>query len=594
MIKGIFMKRILFLVLITFSVPLYSQQAITILDFDVQSDNEEHKYLGKGFAQFLSVELSQIKTITLVEREKRNEIINELKFGLTGLVDENNLIELGNMLQSNYLVAGEIFDMAGTLVITTRIIDIEKSTIIAQSGADGTAGEYKKITRQLAISILDALGVEMETTLPDIEGTNNDEAVLASFSKAVDAYDEGDKEKAIKEIRQAKELDRGNIAIKKLENKLIIISPKFQFEDPMWMSPYNPASSAILKKYLFYFRWDTYQEFLIGETDPDRGLISAGDPSNPTYIDGYPFLVKSHIGFNFKVSDNIGINTELNVPLPIEQFRVTDVNGDDRDIPVLLDGIEKTQGSDLVNEEVYLQITGGLSYKISEILSLGLNSSIIFPLREFNTEGIPNRPYSNSDEQLLTNEGNLVQYSPPGGEEEDIIAYALPDKIGFTINPGIVLYLLSSRIIIDINSAIPINHVRYFYDYDQDAFVNGTWPIYFSASINGTIIKNHLFFGLKSNLDFYKDSEAKGIFLKETPVIEFWPTTFLAFRGGYIFSFFSIDGRSSLGHGILAGLSIKLKRIDFDINYNNRKTPFTSVEGTLVPTGSFIFSFTFQ
>jgi TolB-like protein len=45
---------------------------LAVLDFEVQSDNPSYRYLGKGFAEFVSVNLLKIKDLQLVEREKHN------------------------------------------------------------------------------------------------------------------------------------------------------------------------------------------------------------------------------------------------------------------------------------------------------------------------------------------------------------------------------------------------------------------------------------------------------------------------------------------------------------------------------------------
>ena len=588
------MKKCLLILFLLVPFFIYGQSAITILDFEVNSNNKDHKYLGKGFSQFVSVELSKYDELSIVEREKRNEIIEEIKVGLSGLTNEDDLIQLGNLLQAKYLVTGEIFDMSSQLVFTCRIIDIETGVVMKQISTEGDVGQYKIIVDNIVSGI--AVTFDIEKQAESIATSSTDAEVLETFSNALDAYDKGDDERARTEIQKAKVLDGKNSAVIQLENKLIVISPKFQFEDPMWQSSYNPAASVMLDSNLFYFRSDIFQELFVGDFEPNPNVILMGDATNPTYLYNlFPFLVKSRIGYNFKVSDKIGINTEIGYIVPNESVTIYDIDNNDRSIPIIINGEEVATGSSLVMEEQYIQVTAGTAYKLTDNFSVGLNGSIILPINNYNPNGYTGISGDEILFGLLNEEGNTVEdWNNDLDENDNENSYVLPDKIGFLINPGVLLLLFSQSLLVDFNVAIPINHVRYYYDYDQDAFINGTWPIYLSASVNGTLIDNKLFLGFKSNFDIYRDIEAKGFFLKETPVLEFWPTTFISMRGGYIFSFYSIDERSSYGHGILAGITFINNKFDLDVTYNNRTTPISIVEGVLVSTGSVLISVTYH
>lgn len=585
------MKKVFVFILLVLASPVFSQTAIAVLDFNVNSEKSEYRFLGKGFSQFLLVELSQVQELTLVEREKRNEIINEIKFGLSGLADDKSLAQLGSMLQSDYMVAGEIFDMAGTLIVTGRLIDIENSSVVAQIGVEGTLDDYKGMTRQLAIAILNALKIDTGHIFRDIVESESDGKVLSSFSQAVSFYDKGDNERAKAELEKAKNLDKNNKAIIDLENKLIVISPKFQFEDPIWQSPFNPSLSAFLENGTFYLRYDG-----MGIYDWYRLLVltyldypfSIGNPPNEVWADSFAITNNGHFGFNFPVGERIGINTELALLFPGEEILIFD-----KYVPVLIDGVEVFQGNKIELNEFYLEVTGGISYKIIEQIAIGLNGSFIMPIGQFNPLGIDDGRIRGS--KTVPAEGNIVLQIGEDDYHEDMATiYVLRDKWGFLLNPGFAATLFNENLFIELNIAIPLRIERFYYDYDQDAIVNGSWPVYLTNSINGTIIKNKLFGGLKTNFDIYKDPEASGFFLKETPVLEFWPIKLFAIRVGYIFTYFSIDSRSTLGHGFLGGITLNFDKWAIDFTYNQRKTPLSTSEGSLHSMGSMLFAVTIK
>ena len=67
--------------------------------------------------------LSGTPGLTLVDREKRNAVLDETKFGMSGLADDKTRTELGKLLSVNYLLSGMILDLQGMLVVVdSRII----------------------------------------------------------------------------------------------------------------------------------------------------------------------------------------------------------------------------------------------------------------------------------------------------------------------------------------------------------------------------------------------------------------------------------------------------------------------------------------
>ena len=482
-----------FIVLFLLSVQsIFSQTSITVLDFDVQSSNPEYQFLGKGFAQFLSVELSQVKALTLIERKKRNQMIEEIKFGLSGMADEESLIELGNMLQSDYMIAGEIFDMAGSLVITARMIDIETGIVKSQFGVEGSSDDFKYITRDLTLSILNALNINPETPLESITKSKDDELVLSSFSTAVDAYDQGDEESAREALSVAEELDKDNKAVNQLSNALNIISPKFQFEDNQWKASYNPSTSALLDESIVYVRTTLMGISNFANTEslkkdeneepPYHPVIMIGNEITPSYIQFNSHKFSGHVGYSMPMGEQWGLNFEFCVEDAFEDVEVcSDFTGDANpiNVPILIDGEQVFEGSKY-SGPISMYFSAGTSYQFNKMFAVGLNASMIMPYRSF----------SEYNDDGIIGSGDSFDYDGHTfGTADDGDVYAAKDEIGFSINPGVVAIFFDNRLYMDFQ----VNYVhlqRFYYDYKQDAFVTGTYPLYTSLGINGSVIPN--------------------------------------------------------------------------------------------------------
>jgi TolB-like protein len=561
--------------------PLNAKETtVTVLDFEVQSSERSHEYLGKGFAEFISVELSTIKQVVLVEREKRNEILDEMKFSLSGLTDDKDIMEIGKLLSSHYLITGSIFNMSGVLAITGRLIDVETGTVIIHSSSEGTMKEYKKITQQLTYEFLKALELEDQYTVQTVEGSSDDETVLASFSEAMDAYDKGENEEALEKLQKASKIDKKNKAVRRYINKLNIVTPKYQFEASLWGSAYNPALAAGLDKGIVFLNGDIFEPWKVAlELGYVNNMVKT--PSgDEVYFESNMFPGTAHLGYLAPLGEKFGIGIEMNWVTPFEYVEIYKGKDDPpKNVPIILDGEKVDKGFLLFLGEMYAGTTIGTSYRFSEMFSAGVNGSIYFPVGGF-------------EQFQMEKEGNVIIYTDWDSDADDR-KIALPDEAGFSFGLGFILKPLAEKLYIDFSALYPFI-TRYYYDIDQDAIINGTYPIYLSAAVNGQLIKNHLYIGLKSSFDIYKDPEATGFFLKETPVLEWWIFPFLSIRGGYILSYLSIDQQQSLGHGFMAGLTVKIGDFYIDLNYNRREAPLTSVGGFAVPHASFLINISFQ
>src|SRR6056297_1260366 len=106
-----------FILFLSTAGPAFTEERIAMVDFVVHSDNPQYSFLGKGISEMIAVELSKSPEITLVDREKRVELMQEVKFALSGLAENREeQMQVGRMLSADYLVFGEIVDMPPQLL----------------------------------------------------------------------------------------------------------------------------------------------------------------------------------------------------------------------------------------------------------------------------------------------------------------------------------------------------------------------------------------------------------------------------------------------------------------------------------------------
>lgn len=116
------MRGFFILALLALCTPLPAWDIVLFVsDFSVESDNTSYRYLGKGISTLMAGELWRTKTVNILEREQLDRIIGEQRLTLAGLMDELKQLEIGKLLSADYIVFGQIIDMAAAVFFSIRM-----------------------------------------------------------------------------------------------------------------------------------------------------------------------------------------------------------------------------------------------------------------------------------------------------------------------------------------------------------------------------------------------------------------------------------------------------------------------------------------
>jgi TolB-like protein len=155
---------------------------VAIFYFDYDGADAELVPLRKGLAQMLITDLSGRDAYTLVEREKLNAALDELKLAGTKQVDPAAAVKAGRLMNAKYLVLGGFFSMAGTLRLDARVFEVETSKLVKGLGATGKPDDFFALEQKLA-SDLDALLVTLATKAPPTPEPAGGKRALARSAK---------------------------------------------------------------------------------------------------------------------------------------------------------------------------------------------------------------------------------------------------------------------------------------------------------------------------------------------------------------------------------------------------------------------------
>ena len=137
---------------------------VAVLYFDYGGKKADLEPLREGLAQMLITDLAELPEIRVVERARLKAILEEHGLAASGKVDAASAARVGKLLGARDLVLGSFFDLAGTLRIDARVVEVETGKIVRSVGVNGPAADFWGLERDLAAKLADT----MRTALPAV------------------------------------------------------------------------------------------------------------------------------------------------------------------------------------------------------------------------------------------------------------------------------------------------------------------------------------------------------------------------------------------------------------------------------------------
>lgn len=176
---------------------------VAILYFDYTGKTAELEVLRKGLAQMLISDLSGASTIRVVERDRLEDILAELKLQGSAKIDPQSAVKMGKLLGAKYLVLGGYFDLQGVLRVDARIIDVETGRVLKSFGTNSKPGDFLPVEQTMATDLGQwfAANLTAPPGAPARKAPPKPPAALKTktavkYAEALASADRGDKKKA--------------------------------------------------------------------------------------------------------------------------------------------------------------------------------------------------------------------------------------------------------------------------------------------------------------------------------------------------------------------------------------------------------------
>ena len=164
------------------------QLRIAVADFpDLQGLTSD---LGRFVAERLTTRLARGSRFFVIERRRLSQVLAELRFSISDLVDPAKVKQLGRMLGVEAIVVGLITDLGSQVDIDARVIEIETNRIIL--GATATVSKDQTVLQMLETGRQEQPVSSSPTRIPgathpavaNIPGPSAEQQILNKFVKA--------------------------------------------------------------------------------------------------------------------------------------------------------------------------------------------------------------------------------------------------------------------------------------------------------------------------------------------------------------------------------------------------------------------------
>ncbi|HWO17720.1 MAG TPA: CsgG/HfaB family protein [Kofleriaceae bacterium] len=187
--------------------------AVAALYFDYDGADSDLGQLRKGFTSMLISDLADLDAIRLVERDRLESVLAELKLQASPKFDPTTAVKVGKLLGARFLVMGRFFASMNKFRVDARIIDMQTGHILASFGETGISDDFLALEQKLAGALkahftkivppLDKARTETQTATPPRPQSAKPPSPLkaktvAEYGRALEAADRGDKQAAKK------------------------------------------------------------------------------------------------------------------------------------------------------------------------------------------------------------------------------------------------------------------------------------------------------------------------------------------------------------------------------------------------------------
>lgn len=219
------MRRLILCLLLVLAPRLAAARTIAIAYFDNNTGDAALDPLRKGLADMLITDLGNVQSLQIVERDKLNQVIAELKLGKSKFIDPKTAQKLGKGLAAELIMTGGYVIAGGTMRVDVRVIEVATGKVAASDKVEGKKEDFFSLEKDLVDLLIKTLDVKLSSGERGRLRSNATESFEAwqKYSAGLDAKDRGDDAEARKQFQGALDADPSYRAARTATERLRVI-----------------------------------------------------------------------------------------------------------------------------------------------------------------------------------------------------------------------------------------------------------------------------------------------------------------------------------------------------------------------------------
>lgn len=189
-----------------------SPRTIAVLPLRYTGSDSTLRPLERGLADLMVTDLARSRALTVVERDRLQSLVEEMRLAEGGTVDAATAARSGRLVGAGRIVQGALSESADRrLRLDAAVVDVPTTTAVGSAGDDDRLDQIFALEKRIVFGVFDALGVTLtpaERTLVEERPTRSVAAFVA-YSTGLLAMDRGDLDEADRQFGIALRLDPG-------------------------------------------------------------------------------------------------------------------------------------------------------------------------------------------------------------------------------------------------------------------------------------------------------------------------------------------------------------------------------------------------
>jgi TolB-like protein len=185
---------------------------VAVIPFRYAGSDTTLAPLGRGLTQLVVNDLARVTRLTLLERERVQALVDEMKLTSSGRVDPATGARSGRLLRADQVVQGTLQDAAAnTLRLDANVVSTTSAQVTASGSATDPLQQVFDAEKTVVLQLLGRMGITLtpaEQAAIRQKPTENLQAFLA-FSRGLVAEDNGDFSAAARFFNDASARDPG-------------------------------------------------------------------------------------------------------------------------------------------------------------------------------------------------------------------------------------------------------------------------------------------------------------------------------------------------------------------------------------------------